>query len=155
MWRQLAITAATDSPDAFRPTLEENLAYTDQMWADLIDSTVRHPRGALWIAEYDDEPVGMVFARVDEDYAVANLGAMWVAPHARRSGLGSALLAAVMQWAAERGAGSVELGVSEGNTAAMRLYQQHGFESTDETQPLREGSQVTVRTMRAELGNHP
>lgn len=151
LWRRLAIEAVTDSPEAFRPTLEENLAQTDQMWADLIDSTVRHRRGGLWIAEVDDKPVGMVFARVDEAFSVAEFGAMWVAPQARGLGVGSALLEAVVRWSGELGVGVVECWVSEGNEPAASLYRCHGFTETDETQFLREGSTASVRKMRAQL----
>jgi len=108
LWRALAIAASRDSPDAFRPTTEDHLATTDEQWVDIVDSTVRHPRGCLWIAETDDERVGMVFARIDDGCEVADFGAMWVAPSARRAGVGTALLDAVERWAVDRGARILE-----------------------------------------------
>ena len=155
LWRDLAIAAVTESPDAFRPTLEENLAQTDEEWADLIDSTVRHPRGGLWVAVVGEEPVGMVFARIDEAYAVTEFGAMWVAPVARGSGVGSALLEVVEAWARECDTPVVECWVSEGNDPAVELYRKHGFSETDETQHLRDGSPVTVRKMQTHRTTRP
>lgn len=154
LWRRLAIAAATDSPDAFRPTVEGYQSQSDDEWIELIESTVRHPRGSLWIAAIEDEPVGMVFARIDSAFAIADFGSMWVAPHVRGSGVGSALLTAVIEWAEAQGAGAVECWVTEGNEPATAVYRQHGFKPTDETQALRTGSDVTVRKMYRQLVSH-
>jgi len=151
LWRDLAIAAATDSPDAFRPTVEDHLASTDEMWIDLIESTVKHPRGGLWIAEAGDDAVGMLFARVDASYEVAEVGAMWVAPDNRDAGVGSELLAAAMHWAISQGAHVMELWVTEGNSAAVSLYNRKGFTDTEETQFLRDGCPLIVRKMRVSL----
>jgi len=148
LWRDLAIAAAKDSPDSFRPTTEDHRASSDAEWADLIDSTVRHPTACLWIAEVGNEPVGMVFARVDEAFEVAELGAMWVAASARRSGVGSALLDEVEVWATRHVAQVLECWVTEGNEAAIGLYESRGFGATEDTQLLRQGSGVIVRKMR-------
>jgi ribosomal protein S18 acetylase RimI-like enzyme len=155
LWRKLAIAAVTESPDAFRPTLDENLARTDEEWADLIDPAVRHPRGGLWVADLDNEPVGMVFARIDETYTVTEFGSMWVAPIARGSGVGSALLEAVETRACEQGTPVLECRVSQGNDPALGLYQKYGLIETDETQLLSDGSSVTVRKMQAQLTSRP
>jgi ribosomal protein S18 acetylase RimI-like enzyme len=45
----------------------------------------------------------------------------------RRQGMGSALLGACMEWAASAGASSMGLEVRASNTAALALYQRHGF----------------------------
>lgn len=52
---------------------------------------------------------------------------MVVDPAHRGKGLGSALLAAVDNWAKERGCRWVELNVLEENTAARRLYERAGL----------------------------
>lgn len=50
-----------------------------------------------------------------------------VAPDARRTGAGGALLRAALAEAAGRGAALVFLEVSEANATARRLYERHGF----------------------------
>ena len=45
----------------------------------------------------------------------------------RRQGVGSALIAACLTWAAKAGASKVRLEVRASNTAAHALYRRHGF----------------------------
>jgi ribosomal protein S18 acetylase RimI-like enzyme len=52
---------------------------------------------------------------------------LYVAPAARRSGVGDALVARAIERAAERGARRVELDCNEDNAAAQALYARHGF----------------------------
>lgn len=69
------------------------------------------------------EWAGMAAGFLDTDRSgIAGLGAMWVDFTYRRRGLGEQLLGAVIDWASTRGAGSIELSVTESNAAAERLY---------------------------------
>lgn len=52
---------------------------------------------------------------------------VYVAPAARRAGVGDALVARAIQRAAERGARRVELDCNEDNAGALALYERHGF----------------------------
>jgi len=76
---------------------------------------------------------------------------MWVAPEARRSGVGAALTKAVMDWAAARGAQRVLLGVAENNEAAQRLYERLGFKLTGRSEPLHSDPSRRVLEMSCEL----
>lgn len=51
-----------------------------------------------------------------------------VAPHARRAGLGRALMAAAEAWLRERGAPKIQLMVREDNAAALGFYEALGLE---------------------------
>jgi ribosomal protein S18 acetylase RimI-like enzyme len=55
---------------------------------------------------------------------------MWVEPRVRRRGLGGALVEAVCGWAADKGAGAIELEVRTGNVAALSFYERCGFVDT-------------------------
>ena len=55
------------------------------------------------------------------------LFSMWVAPAARRSGAGRALVQAVDDWGRTWGATRVVLWVIAGNEPAMRFYDRIGF----------------------------
>ncbi|MGB6131111.1 MAG: GNAT family N-acetyltransferase [Acidobacteriaceae bacterium] len=57
----------------------------------------------------------------------AELDSMAVHPAARRRGLGSNLLRAVVSWSAAQGAHSLTLEVRVSNTAAIALYQRFGL----------------------------
>ena len=59
-----AVRTLSDSLHAFRATLAVEQDRADESWAHIIDTTVEHPRGGLWIAEIDREPAGMLFAPV-------------------------------------------------------------------------------------------
>ena len=61
---------------------------------------------------------------------------MWTSPTHRRSGVGRALIEAVIAWAEETGGTHVGLWVTVGNTAAESLYQSMGFVPTGERQVL-------------------
>jgi ribosomal protein S18 acetylase RimI-like enzyme len=54
---------------------------------------------------------------------------VYVAPGARRAGVGDALVTRAIERAAERGARRVELDCSEDNAGALALYERHGFSS--------------------------
>ena len=77
-------------------------------------------------AERDGELIGYAvsWTMLDE----AELGNVAVAPEARRSGVGEALVAAVVDRVRARGARACFLEVRESNTAAQTLYGRQGFE---------------------------
>jgi ribosomal protein S18 acetylase RimI-like enzyme len=57
----------------------------------------------------------------------AHLEELYVVPERRGHGLGRALLEAAMDHARERGAAHIDLGTSEDDVAARRLYESAGF----------------------------
>jgi [ribosomal protein S18]-alanine N-acetyltransferase len=59
--------------------------------------------------------------------AAAEIEGLVVARPCRRCGIGSALVKACMDWAAEAGASSVRLEVRASNAAAIALYRRQGF----------------------------
>lgn len=91
-------------------------------WADL--RAVYGRLGGLWR--------GMVLRRlgneVDNDRFLVD--GLCVVPTHRGRGIGSLLLAALYQEAAERGYRSIRLDVVATNTRARALYERHGFQPT-------------------------
>ena len=151
LWRDLRIRAVAASPDAFRTSRNEERERTDESWKDVIGSTVRHPRGGLWVAEVDGEPVGMLFARLSADLLVVNVGAMWVASEVRTIGIGKRLLEVALDWGRAAGAKLSALWVTMGNSPAASLYTGLGFEPTGDSEPLRTGSPLLVRRLQKAL----
>jgi N-acetylglutamate synthase len=65
--------------------------------------------------------------RVACDGDWAGITDVWVSPGHRRAGLGLVVMAAMLEWAAERGAGTAYLQVRGDNRAGLALYARLGF----------------------------
>ena len=61
---------------------------------------------------------------------------MWVDPLHRRSGVGSALLKAVLGWTDELGLSPIRLWAPTHEHAAKALYTRAGFQETGQMRPL-------------------
>ena len=117
-WRLLRQRSLAEDPDAFSSstTMWTGDNDTEDRWrARLAD-------GPCFIAYEGDRPVGMVAGWVVDD--AAQLTSMWVAPEARRRGIGTALIERVVEWAAGR---PLSLRVMDGNQAAVTAYERQGF----------------------------
>ena len=148
IYRALRLRALADSPDAFAVTLAEQLARPDAAWAGrLALAAAAHDELPL-LAEHDGAPAGLAWAKADgADPAVAELFQVWVAPEARGQGIAARLLRTAIDWARERGFRAMTLGVTEGDTPAVRLYLREGFRNAGEPAPLRPGSALLSQTM--------
>jgi len=136
--RSLRLAALRDAPDHLGESLEAALSRSDQSWADAT--------AAAHAAFLDGQPVAMAYAFLDSsDSSVARLGGMWVAPEARRSGIGLALVRAIHAWAIAHAARCVNLWVLPDSPAAC-LYQRAGFTATGSTKPF---SATDARTLIA------
>jgi len=154
--RELRLRALADAPDAFARTVEEEQDRPDAEWArQLALSTASDDQLSL-VAERAGRGVGLAYTRLDPVARdTAHLFSMWVAPEARRLGVGRALVAAVASWAQAHGARRLELRVTRGNRAAEQLYERGGLRFTGEVERLRAGSPLEVRTMDLDLGGGP
>jgi ribosomal protein S18 acetylase RimI-like enzyme len=131
IYRDLRFAALTNDAIAFGSTVERERQFGEA------DFRARLEQRAMFAARVGDHYVGLV-GGVDFDQAgVADLMSMWVAPEARRRGIGDALVRAVLDWARDQGFDQVELWVTEGNDSAERLYSRNGFIRTGERQHIR------------------
>jgi GNAT superfamily N-acetyltransferase len=100
------------------------------------------------LAEAGGEPIGLAWGRIEKcSPEVANLYQMWVAPEYRGMGVGQMLLQAVIAWAREANAHQLALGVTCGDTPAMRLYTHAGFKPVGQPQALRPDSDLLGQQM--------
>ena len=111
-----------------------NAAHWERASYDAIVSGANaQPKRALLVAERAGEIVGFAVTRsvTITGYATdCELENIAVAPRAARTGIGSALMRSVCDWARSEGAVELRAEVRESNTAAQGLYEAAGFEQT-------------------------
>ncbi|MBY8877088.1 bifunctional helix-turn-helix transcriptional regulator/GNAT family N-acetyltransferase [Actinacidiphila acidipaludis] len=88
---------------------------------------LRPPRGLFLVARLHGEPVGCAGLKLPPD-APAEIKRMWVAPGARRLGLGRRFLAELETRAAAHGRRTLRLDTNKALTPAVGLYRSSGFE---------------------------
>jgi ribosomal-protein-alanine N-acetyltransferase len=97
----------------------------DPPWNAPAIANVLSGPGAFGLIAEDDAPAGMILARAIA--GEAEILTIAVAPGARRSGLGRALVEAVCGLAGQSGAQTLFLEVAVDNAAAIGLYTAAGF----------------------------
>jgi ribosomal protein S18 acetylase RimI-like enzyme len=126
--RALRLRALADAPDAFARTLDEELAMPEARWRERAQANELGVSSAGFFALYAGGACGLaVGVWCAGETPSVELNALWVAPEARRTGAGRALIEAVCDWARERGAARVELEVTATSLAAQALYRALGF----------------------------
>lgn len=128
---ELAEVAAHTFPLACPPSVTRaNIAafvdanLSDERFADYLAD----PQRLILTASHDDRIVGyaMLVRGVGDDAAV-ELSKMYVLADHHGSGVSTALINAVLDAAAEWGAGRIWLGVNQKNARAQRFYTKRGF----------------------------
>ena len=111
--RRVRLRALLTDPASFGSTYKREAAFPDQVW------TGRATRGsagdgmATLLALRDGEPVGIVTAVRDEAQShLFHVAGMWIAPGARREGVGRTLLSEIEAWIASCGGSSVRLNLT-------------------------------------------
>ena len=129
--RSIRLRALSDAPDAFGSTFEEAAARQPAGWAKQLRDL------PTFVAVRDGRDVGMV--RCARDATVTDtawLISMWVAPEARRTGVGSLLVDGVIDWARSTSVSRLLLDVADDNAPAIALYARKGFEPNGEAGSL-------------------
>lgn len=142
--RVIRLRALADAPDAFGATYTHAVTLGDDEWRARADPA----DGAVFVV---DGPTGLIAMAIGGPAPTAPeaaaLFAMWVAPEARRRGLGAALVTAVKAWAIEAGYRGLGLGVTTTNAPGIALYERMGFTDSGDRHPLREGTDLTIQIM--------
>jgi len=135
--RTLQLAALADAPSAFAASLADEEAEPPSYWEDFAQKAATDETLAFFIAEEAPHWLGIVGTFIPKDQQdIARLIAMWVHPNRRRSGIGAALVEAVIAWARSRSVTQVHLWVTDTNQQARSLYVRDGFAETGLTRPL-------------------
>jgi GNAT superfamily N-acetyltransferase len=152
IYKCLRLAALAESPDAFGSAFAKAVQRSDAEWVHRLASGV----GSTWdfpiVAEIDSRPIGLAWGRIKvSNPAMTNLYQVWVHPNYRRLGAGQMLLEAVTTWAIGKKVHLLELGVTCGDTPAMRLYTRAGFEPVGQPQPIRPGAELLGQQMQLKV----
>ncbi|MDR1712414.1 MAG: GNAT family N-acetyltransferase [Propionibacteriaceae bacterium] len=101
-----------------------NERWSEQLWREELEAG-----NHCVLVDRDEQGVirGVVTGHVVAD--VADVDRVIVAPDSWRQGIGSALMAAIMEWAGKAGAERLLLEVDAHNEAAIALYHSFGFQT--------------------------
>lgn len=135
--KTVRLAALETDPYAFGTTFEEASRLSAADWADRVAWSASGSGRTMFFACDGDEVIGLMGGYRDTpESSVVEVFSSWVAPAARRRGIGRQLLQAVVDWARDTSASAVQLWVTRGNDPAHRLYIEMGFVETGEHQPL-------------------
>lgn len=149
----IRLAALLDSPSAFGSTHAAEVHQPDEHWAARASLGAAGRRSAIYLAIVDPSVGGIIGGyRPDPAGSSIELVSMWVSPPQRRAGIAAKLVEALVGWANETNATSVDLWVARGNEAAVRLYEAAGFRETSEHQPLPSDPCKDELRMRRALG---
>ena len=125
IWREVRLRSLADAPEAFGSKLADWEGDNDreERWRDRLDSVAFNA-----VAVADGRAVGTVggMHRGGSTESV-ELISMWVAPEVRGTGVGDALVGAVVDWAATESVPELTLAVRRSNGPAKTLYERSGF----------------------------
>jgi GNAT superfamily N-acetyltransferase len=131
--RDMRLRALRDAPQAFGQTYENAAAEPELEWRSAARAASAGDRRIWLIARSDvtdttpqPSELGMVQAR-RRPPADCLVFSMWVAPEARREGVGRALIEGAAEWARGWGGRRIVLWVTGMNEGAQRFYERIGF----------------------------
>ncbi len=126
--RAVRLRALATDPASFGSTYEREVAYPDKTWVQRAERSSAGDDAATIIAVLGDEPLGIVTGLRDQTQRrLFHVVEMWVAPEARRAGLGRRLLDEIEGWIASCGGTRAHLSVTNAATAAIQLYESAGY----------------------------
>ena len=134
-----------EAPYAFGSTFEREANLPERQWRSALVQRTR------FVAEIDGEVAGTVGAGPGEFSSSAALTALWGGPRFRNHGVGSALVEAVVEWAADQGFSQVLLWVTDVNRNAERLYVHYGFARTGRASEVRPGEPAVENEMSKQI----
>ena len=138
VWREIRLRSLAEDPDAFGSTYEREAEFDEETWRSRVDGT----SGPAVLAFVHDVPVGMGGGFRHEPGSLTVV-AMWTEPAWRGRGVGGRVLEHVVRWARTRRL-ATELWVADANLGARRLYERHGFRGDGRSEPLRQGSTISM-----------
>lgn len=149
--REIRLRALREDPGVFGSSLEREERFKEKHWR------MRTRTVPTWIAiDADGLTRGLVSMLLEPGSPTddRHIVSLWVAPEARRRGIGWALLDTVRQAAIADKARTLSLWLVDGNNAAGDLYVRAGFARTGERMALPRDPDVTEERYVLKLPRH-
>jgi len=152
--RSVRLRSLATDPSSFVSTYAREAAFAEEEWTDWAAGDASGEEKSTLLALRADEPVGLVAAyRDEEQQSLFHVVAMWVAPEARRQGIGRRLLDEIERWIASSGGDRIHLSVADQALPALRLYAAAGYEPDGERSASAHTAGVTLVGLRKELAS--
>lgn len=134
--KDVRLRALRDAPAAFGSTYAREVEFTDEEWQQRAARSVGNSAIGYIAMNHDGQGQGIVGGMLDsENPAIAHLVSMWVAPEYRKTGVGTQLVTAIVDWAKSKQVAALCLMVTSNNEAAIEFYQRLGFIKTEHVEP--------------------
>jgi ribosomal protein S18 acetylase RimI-like enzyme len=135
-FKALRIRSLEDSPNAFDSTVSMEGPMHIKDWKRWVTGS---PERQVVVAEENDQWVGTAtLAPFFAQPEVLTLFALWVAPEARRKGVGRKLIHALLAHAKGSGRKRIRVHVGETNAGGVLFFEKMGFVDTGLRLPFRE-----------------
>ena len=123
----------------FSSRYEDAVREPDATWEAWVADAAEGRAKVLFLAEEDDDLLGVVGGFRRRDPGEVQLVSLWVDPAVRGRGVAQRLIRAVAGWATSIGARRVFLFVQESNAQGRALYERAGFRPTGDREPVGAG----------------
>ena len=152
--RELRLASLLDAPEAFGQSHTNALEMAESEWRQIARSSAAGD-GRIWLIATDGAAdVGLVQARRRAP-ADCMVFSMWVAPGARRRGVGALLIESVVEWAHTWGAQRLVLWVFGANEGAHQFYDRIGFQVIPDGPDAESGKSFGAFAMERLIPNSP
>jgi GNAT superfamily N-acetyltransferase len=150
-WKEMRLTALRSAPTAYGETYANAAAGDDRYWQKWwLERT--DDKAMRSMAYADGVPAGQIgVVQWRGPGTIPMLISMWVQEPFRGTGVADALVEDAVKWARDNGFQQIELGVTEGNEAARKLYLRHGFEPTGRYETLESFPGLQIEQMIKDL----
>ena len=140
--KEIRLSSLKESPEAFGLSYREAREYTAEEWMHRASGK----RGPRFILAYVGKAAAGIIGGVltNGEYELIS---MWVSPKFRRNGVGSRLVDALKEYAAEQGHSEIILRVSASNISACQLYSKCGFSVVGQDGPLASNNDIILQKM--------
>jgi GNAT superfamily N-acetyltransferase len=115
-------------------SIEEDFSFNSERQQKGLQLLMQNPSSAIFVAEEDGQPVGMVTGQLTistaEGTAALIVEDLFVAAPHRKKKIATTLLQELGHWASKQGATRMQLLADKNNESALEFYHKDGWQST-------------------------